>query len=80
MNRLERTLCALFWLPILLGGIVGFAFVEPRLQKFGIVSAGMLAIFIAVVLWQVVYERRATARLCAKGSATAQEAARTLHD
>lgn len=80
MNRLERILCALFWLPILLGGIVGFAFVEPSLQKFGILSAGMLAIFIALVLWQVIYERRAIARSCTKRSATTPEAPRAVYN
>ena len=74
MNRLEQILRALFWLPILLGGIVGFAFTEPRLQKFGIVSAGMLGTFLALVLLQVVYERRALARAYAKRIATAEKA------
>jgi hypothetical protein len=59
MRHLERILRVLFWLPILLGGIVGFAFIEPRLQTFGIISAGLLGMFVFLVLLQAASERRA---------------------
>jgi len=59
MRHLERIIRVLFWLPILLGGIVGFSFIEPRFRTFGIISAGLLGVFVFVVLLQAVSERRA---------------------
>ena len=59
MTYLERILRVLFWLPILLGGIVGFAFIEPRFRTFGIISAALLGVFVFLVLLQAAAERRA---------------------
>jgi 4-hydroxybenzoate polyprenyltransferase len=59
MRHLERILRVLFWLPILLGGIIAFAFIEPKFQTFGIISAGLLGVFVFVVLLQAVWDRRA---------------------
>jgi hypothetical protein len=63
MIHLERILGALFWVPILLGGIVGIALVEPRFYRIGVISAGLLGVFLVFVLLQVALERRALSRL-----------------
>ncbi len=62
MNRLERILRTLFWLPILLDGIVGLAAIEPRFHELGIISAAALALFLVLILWQAALERRSLAR------------------
>ena len=62
MTYLEKILRALYWLPILFGGIVGIALTEPKFFKIGIISAAGLGIFIVLVLLQAILERRALAR------------------
>ena len=61
MNRLERILQALFWLPILLSGLVGFGFIEPSLYRVGIISLGLLGVFIVLAFLQEVTSRKARA-------------------
>jgi chromate transport protein ChrA len=69
MSCLERILRALFWLPILLGGIVGLALVEPGFHRIGLISAALLFLFIIFVLIQVALERRSLSRAAPKREA-----------
>jgi hypothetical protein len=58
MRRFEGLLGSLFWLPIFLGGVVGIALVVPEFRTFGIVCGALLALFLLLVLVQVISERR----------------------
>lgn len=58
MKRFDGLLRGLFWLPIFLGGVVGIALVVPEFQTFGIVCGVLLALFLFVVILQVISERR----------------------
>jgi hypothetical protein len=59
MNLLTRILHALFWLPILLGGFIGFGFIEPNYHRFGIISLGILGVFMILVFLQAMASRKA---------------------
>jgi hypothetical protein len=61
VNLLERILQALFWLPIVLSGLIGFGFIEPRLYKVGIISLGLLGVFIVLAFLPTVTSRKARA-------------------
>jgi hypothetical protein len=58
MKRVDAVLSGLFWLPILLGGVVGFAFIEPKFRLCGIVAGALLGLFLLILLFQVISERR----------------------
>lgn len=58
VNLLDRILQALFWLPIVLCGLIGFGFIEPRLYRVGIVSLGLLSVFVVLAFLQVVTSRK----------------------
>ncbi len=62
MNLLARILHALFWLPILLGGLIGFGFIEPSFRRFGIISLGLLGVFIILVFLQAIVARKALSK------------------
>ena len=69
MSYLERILRALFWLPILLGGIVGLALVEPEFHRIGLISAALLFVFIIFVFIQIALERRSLSQAAPKREA-----------
>jgi hypothetical protein len=59
MKRLDGVLRGFFWLPILLGGMVGFALIEPEFRAYGIVCGILLALFFLLVVLQFILERKA---------------------
>jgi len=73
MERLGGVLRGFFWLPILLGGIVGFALIEPEFHTYGIVCGILLALFFLLVVVQFVLERKALHTARRKGKAVAKQ-------
>ena len=75
MKHLDRTLQALFWVPILLSGIIAIALVEPRLHRIGIISAAALGVFVVLIIVQAALERRTLSRFRSDEAEIAEKAA-----
>lgn len=78
VKQLDAILRGFFFLPILLGGVVGFALIEPEFRTYGIVCGILLSLFFLVVVLQFIFERRALHDARRKAMAVAKQRPKEL--